>query len=304
MDDYATRVLNAAAVGKQVMNDNSSVWSGKTAIVNKKAALDAKIEEIELLEDSITGGNGNITTKTMVRVHAALAAFKLSKPMTVFARDTNNMVLEGEINLSWSKLRYSKDQVVIDNWQLVHDRAESNEAALVAGGYSEAIWINELDDAITAFKFERGRPKAKRSDIKALNEQVALKVKELQLIKVDLLELLVQFMVSDPVFYRAVESAFELDMSGRRHVALRLHFVDEATDVRLAGVEAWVVELGRSKTASKNGRIDFSQQQLPQGNYILVFTLKDYVKQTVQNVAIEHGKMKLLEVVMVKISEG
>jgi 5-hydroxyisourate hydrolase-like protein (transthyretin family) len=303
MDDHATRVLNAAAAGLQVMNDNSSVWSGKPSVVNKKTAIEDKVAEIELLEDSITGGSGTITAKMMARVNAALAAIKLSKPMTVFARDTNNAVLEGEINLPWSSIRYSKDQVAIDNWQLVHDRAESNEAALVAGGYSEASWITELDDAITAFKFERGRPKAKQADIKAMNEQVALKVKELQLLKIDLLNLLVQFMVSDPAFYGAVEAAFELNMSGQRHVALRLHFIDEATGVRLAGVEALVVELGRSKTASKNGRIDFSQQQLPQGNYILVFTLKDYAEQTVQNVGIGHGKMKLMEVVMVKISE-
>lgn len=303
MNDKATRVMNAAVAGQQVMNDNDSTWNGKTAIVNKKTALDGKIQEIELLDDSITGGSGS-TGKTIARENAALAALKLSKPMTVFARDTNNSVLEEEINLSWTKLRFGKDQTVIDNWQLVHDRADANEAALVAGDYTEAAWKTQLADAINGFKTLRGKPKAKRSDIKAINAQIASKVKELQAIKTDLLDLLVQFMVSNPIFYSAVEAAFELDMTGRRHLALRLNFIDQATGIRLPGVKAQLVELGVSKTSSKRGTIDFSQQQLPQGNYSLLFTLKDYAEQTVQNVAIESGKLNTMEIIMVKTTGG
>lgn len=304
MNDKATRVMNAAVAGQQVMTDNDSTWNGKTAIVNKKTALDGKIQEIELLDDSITGGSGNITAKATARENAALAALKLAKPMTVFARDTNNAVLEGEINLSWSVLRYGKDQTVIDNWQLVYDRADTNEVALVAGGYTEAAWTTQLADAINEFKNLRGKPKAKRSDIKAINAQIAIKVKELQAIKTDLLDLLVQFMVSNPIFYTAAEAAFELDMTGRRHLALRLNFIDQATGIRLPGVKAQLVELGVSKTSSKRGTIDFSQQQLPQGNYSLIFTLKDYAEQTVQNVAIESGKLNTMEIIMVKTTGG
>jgi 5-hydroxyisourate hydrolase-like protein (transthyretin family) len=304
MEDNATRVMNAATAGQQVMVDNSTLWDTKPAIVNKKTALDNKIEEVEKLDDNITGGSGDTVAKTAARDNAAKAALKLAKPMTVFARDTNNPVLEGEINISWSKLRNGKEQDAIDNWQLVHDRAEANEAALVAGGYTEAAWTTQLDAAITAFKDQRGRPKAKRSDVKAINTQINLRIKELQTIKTDLLDLLTPFKETDPIFYDAVKAAFELDMTGKRHVALRLHFIDEATGIRLPGVQAQIMELALAKTASKNGRIDFTQQELPQGNYSLTFTLQNYVGQSAQNVAVQVGKLNTMEIVMVKTAGG
>lgn len=299
MNTHARRVLNAAAAGQRVMNDNSALWNTRPPIVSKKAALDNKIEEIEDLEDLITDSTGIATKKKAARIHAARLALKLVKPMKVFARDTDNEELEGEINLSWTKLRYRSDQVVIDNWQLVHDRAEDHGAELVAGGYTEAAWTTDLETAIEAFKDQRGRPKARRSDIKALNAQVALKVKELQQIKVDLLGLLAPYMEDEPLFYHTAESAFELDRTGVRHLALRLVFIDEATGVRLPKVEARIVELGLKRIASRNGRIDIPRALVGPGNYTLVFSLTGFVDQTVQNVGIADTFIKM-EIVMVK----
>lgn len=299
MNDNATRVINAASAGLQVMDEHSSVWNGKPVIATKKAALEDKIEQIELLDEGITDGTG-LPAKITARENAALAALRLAKPMTVFARDTNNDVLEEEINLSWSKLRYGKDQDVIDYWQLVHDRAEEYDAALAADGYTESGWTTQLADAINVFKTNRSKPKAKRSDEKAINAQIAIGIKELQAIKTDLLDLLVQFMPSEPLFYNAVDAAFELDMTGKRHVALRLRFIDEATSIRLPLVKAHIVELDITKTASKNGIIDFSQQQLPQANYSITFTLKGYAEQTIKNIAVVHGKLNTMEIILVK----
>lgn len=300
MNDKATRVMNAAAAGQQVMNDNSTVWNTKTAIVNKKNVLDGKVIQIEHLNDSIPDISGSTTAKTNARDKAAKTALKLCKPMIVFARDTNNSVLVEEINFRWSKFRYGKDQDVINRWQLVHDRTDTNKLELVAGDYIEASWILQLQSEINTFKTLRGKVKAKRSDIKAINAQIALKIKELQATKTDLMNLLVQFKETDPIFYTAVKSAFALNMTGKRHIALRLHFIDKSTGIRLPNVQAQITELALIKTASKNGRIDFSQQDLPQGNYSLIAKLKNFADQTIQNVAIKSGKFNTMEITMVK----
>ena len=301
MTDNATRTMNAAVAGQQVMNDNAPLWNTRMAMVNKKGALDAKVTEIEQLNDDVTDGRGQGVAKRAARDLAARTALKLAKPMSVLARNINDPVLEAETDLVWTELRYGTDQGVIDLWQLVHDRAAAHGAALTADGYIDAAWIPQLQTEIEAFKAQRGRPKAKRSDIKAINRQIVIGIKELQAIKTDLLDLLVVFKESDPVFYGTVKAAFEKDMTGTRHIALRLHYMDAATGIRLAGVEAAVVELGLKKTGSKNGRIDFSQQELPQGNYILISTLKNYGGSRLENVGIKDGKMTLLEVVMQKV---
>ncbi|MBP9152437.1 MAG: carboxypeptidase regulatory-like domain-containing protein [Flavobacteriales bacterium] len=65
-----------------------------------------------------------------------------------------------------------------------------------------------------------------------------------------------------------------------------------------------MVELAISKTASKRGIIDFSQQLLPQGNYSLNYTLKGYADQAMQNVVVEAGKFNFKEIILVKNGGG
>jgi len=299
MNARTNRVLGAASAGQQVMTDNAPLWDTQTAIVTKMTALDQKLAQIVQLEDGITTCKGIRAMKAAARKQAAQFALRLAKPMKVFARDTGLGELEGEIDLSWTELFHRKDQEVIDLWQLVHDRAATHQAALVAGNYTEADWTSQLQTAIAAFKDQRGRPKAKRSDAMALRALIALRVKELQIIKADLLDLLVPYMLTEPVFYHAAKAAFGLDLTGIRHLALRLHFTDMATGIRLPKVRVQVVELALWKSASRNGRVDLTRQQLPPGNYTLALWLKGYADQTVQHVAVT-DRLMTLEVVMVK----
>ncbi|MCF8256682.1 MAG: hypothetical protein K9J06_03965, partial [Flavobacteriales bacterium] len=141
MTDNATRTMNAAVAGQQVMNDNAPLWNTRMAMVNKKGALDAKVTEIEQLNDDVTDGRGQGVAKRAARDLAARTALKLAKPMSVLARNINDPVLEAETDLVWTELRYGTDQGVIDLWQLVHDRAAAHGAALTADGYIDAAWI-------------------------------------------------------------------------------------------------------------------------------------------------------------------
>ncbi len=75
MKDIFTRILNAAVAGKQVMEDNSALWSTKTAIDNKKTALDTKINEIGTIDDNITDGSGLSSAKSQAKITAALSAW-------------------------------------------------------------------------------------------------------------------------------------------------------------------------------------------------------------------------------------
>ena len=296
MNDQNTRVLNATAAGQEVLAENNVLWAGKTAIETKVTALGDKVEQIEQIDDQITNGTGGTLQKKL----ATIKALRIAKPMAIFAKDTNNLELFSEIDFEWVDLRYGKDQDSIDNWQLVHDRGFANDAALIADGYIETGWVGELLTAITDFESKRGKPVAKRANVKALNEQLNLRVKELMVIKSDLVDLLVQFKDSNPEFFTAVKTAFELDMTGVRHLALRVRYMDEATGVRLPGVVGTIVETGLSKTSSNKGIIEFTRQELAQGNYVLRSTLNHYEVSEQANIGIDHEELVTLEVEMVK----
>lgn len=303
MNDVSTRILNAAVAGQEVMDDaaNSPLWIGRAAISNKKMALDVKIAEIGTLADAETDGSGAAVGKQTAKDTAAKTAWKIAKPLAVYAKDIGDTELAGEIDFEWSELRYGKDEDVLDDWQLIHDRANTHLAALVAGGYVDAVWVADLLLQIGAFEGKTGKPKAKRSANKAINAQIEVKIKELQTIKIDLLDLLVIFAQSNPLFYNAAKAAFEKDMTGIRHIALRLRFVDEVLpDIRIPGVNGKIAELNIEKVSSKKGVIEYSHQELAQGNYTLIVKAATYKDQTIANIGIQTGKLKTIEVVLQK----
>lgn len=307
MNDVSTRILNAAVAGQEVMDDaaNAPLWNTRPAITNKKTALDNKIAEIGTLADSETDGSGETVGKKTAKDNAAKTAWKIGKPLSIYAKDIGDTVLGGEIDFEWSELRYGKDEDVLDDWQLIHDRANAHSAALVAGGYIDVIWITDLQTQITAFEDKTGKPKAKRSSNKAINEQIELKIKELQTLKTDLLALLVIFAQSNPLFYNAAKAAFEKDMTGIRHIALRLRFVDEVLpEIRIPGVSGKIAELNIEKVSSKKGVIEYNHQELAQGNYTLFVKAATYKDQTISNIGIQTGKLKTIEVVLEKGESG
>lgn len=294
--------MNATAAGLEVMDENNALWASKVAITSVYNAVKAKALQITQLEDQVTNGSGVITAKYQAKQRAATLAITISKPMAVFAKNTNDTELLGEIAFSWSALRYVKDQDCIDRWQLVHDRAVTHETALVADNYMDAGAPALLETAITDFIAQRGKPIAKRANIKALHNSIDLRVKELVLLNLELMDLLVPFQETEPAFYTAAKVAFTVVHTGVRHLALRIRYTDEATGIRLFGVRATIQETGQTRISSKNGVISFSQQELGTGNYTVCSELANYQASVIENVGIDHKKVKTLTVVMQKIS--
>lgn len=303
MTDDVTRTLNAAISGQTEMDTvaNAPIWNGKPAIVTKKNALDASIQKIIDLDADETDPTGHKTAKDVARIVAAKAAWQMSKPMAAFATDTGDDVLRAEIDFSWSDLRYGKDETLVDNWQLVHDRAFDNKAALGAGGYIDVLLIPALQTDIDDFAAKRGKPKAAHSDIKAINIAIEAEVKVLRKIIFDLKELFVQFAVSKKLFYDAVIEAFDEDETGVRHQAIVIEYLDDDTGIRLPKVKAKLVEKAVEKLASKNGLVPFSRQEAPQGNYTVVSEMPGYLAVNTPNVVSEVGKLTRIVIRLKKI---
>jgi hypothetical protein len=221
--------------------------------------------------------------------------------MSAYATDTNNDVLRAEIDFSWSDLRYGKDATLMDNWQLVHDRANSNLAALTGGGYIDGALVGQLLLDIGDFNTKRGKPKAAHSDIKALNIALDAEAEVLRKIIFDMNELFVQFAVSEKLMYDAVIEAFEEDETGVRHQAIVIEYLDDATGIRLPKVKSKLVEKAIEKLSSANGLVPFTQQEAPQGNYTVVSEMTGYTSVNTPNVVSEAGKLTRLTIRLVKV---
>jgi len=303
MNDIQTRKLNAAVAGQSVMDEAGHViiWNGQAAVVTKKTALDNCIIKIGKIDDKINDTTGNADSKSVAKEKAAKTAYRVGQALVAFAEDTNDDVLMGEIDFPWNELRYKKDGTVVDRWQLIHDRANTNVVALTAGGYGvNAALVGQLQTEINEFKNWKGKPKAARADTKAQNALLVEEFKTLDTTKDSLLVRLVQFATTNPDFYNAVLNAFEVDDIGVRHNAIRLVYVDAATGVRLSGVKAKLIEKEIERVSSKRGVNTFTQQEAPQGNYSVESSLKGYPSVVNSNIGVQEGKLAKIVVVMTK----
>jgi hypothetical protein len=277
------------------------VWTGKTAVENTATELRDKVDEIGDLQDAITNGTGIKVDKDVARDAGAKTAWALAKAVKSLAIDNGDNTLAGEMDFSWSDLRYAKDQDTVDRWQLVHDRADDNSTALDTGGYVDITLIATLDTQLSAFKSSRPKPQAHIASNKALNREVKVQVKNMVKLKKELIDRLTQFALSNTTFYNTVLDAFEVDRIGVRHRAARLVYEDMATGVRLKGVKSNWVELEVTLKSSKRGIVDMKQADAEEGNYTIVSELKDYTTNTQSNFAVEAGKSKRVVIKMVKM---
>lgn len=304
MKDEHTRTLNAARAGLGIMDEvlNAPLWNTKTAVKNKHDGIAASADKMEDIDDEITDPEGSSTAKTQAKIKAATTAWQLDKPLKIFARDKGLTELEGEIDFSWTNLRYGKAQTLIDNWSLVQERAAANSVALIADGYIDGALIPQLLLDIDAFKTARPKPKAAQANIKSLNNDLEKEWNKLKGLITEMTELLVQFAVSKETFYNACIEAFDEDETGVRHKSLEVTYEDENTAVLIEGVAATILEKQLTKKSSKKiGVVTFMLQETGQGNLTLESKHPLYVSQTSPNLAVKSGELLKLRIKLKKV---
>lgn len=302
MNNKQLNKYTAAITGVKVMNSFFAIWSEFLVIVSKVAAVTTsttKIAEWEAKQElDITG---NAVAKKIVKTNGADKAWAIAKPLTIYASDIKNTVLQKEINFEITNLYRVKDTIAIERWQLVHDRADTHIDALILGKYPiTALDITELADFITDFTNIKNSPQvAKTITVAATNE---LKKQFVGLGKniTKVLDIIAPFAKTQSEFYNATLDGFEVVDSGTRHQALRITLLDDVTGIRLGRVKCTIEELVIFKNSSRRGVASFSQQAVENGNYTVTIEKPNYVKQTIINVGVEHGKLTRLVVRMVK----
>lgn len=302
MTDRQSRALEAALSGLGVMVENTIVWNGLPAVVSKKTDLESLISKILLEQDKQTADTtGNAAGKSVKKKDAAMKAWAIAKPMAVFANDTNDYVLRNEIDFALSDLMSGKDVDVRDRWQLVHDRANTHIVALTAGGYGVvAADVTALQTLIDDFVAVESKPRVAKTQSAAATKELKKLFDMLREMKSELIELLTPFALSNVSFYSSVVDGFEIVDIGTRHIALRLTFIDEVTGIRLGNVKGLIQEVQVGKFSSSAGVMDFSFQELPDGNYTFIGALPLYEDVSIDNIGIEKGKLKRIDIKLKK----
>jgi hypothetical protein len=299
MEDERRRQLAAAKSGKQVLDTNNVLWDSVTIRAAKRMLLGDHIVTIEGLDLIVTKDNkGFAIDKNQKKAIANTKALKVAKALTVFAKETNDPVLEQEINFEASDLLRASDEQAPVNWQLIFDRGTTHSAALIADYGLTAGDISAVNVARLSFLAAEPTSDAARAARTAANAMMITEFGKMSKTIETTKELAAVLMDSEPEIVKAINTAFKIDNIGGRIVDAVVTFKDEATGVLLPNVVLQVLETGSKKKSTKRGQVQL--KGFENGNYTLKAIHPYYEENITANFAIQDGEINRLEIKLKK----
>jgi len=186
---------------QQVCNNNNPVWAGLPAFVTAFGNFETAISDIAATrleqEKDLKGIAEDKVAKEKILISKALV---IAKATVAYANVTNNEVLRQEVDYSESDLLRSRDTELETKCQIIHDRANTNSAALVAYGVTAGM-ITALATAITDYHATIAGPRSAISVRKTQTAELESKLKGATIILTGQMDQLVSvFETSAPLF--------------------------------------------------------------------------------------------------------
>lgn len=152
MTDGQENKLSMYFSTQKVVNKYNSIWSGAPAFVTIFGNFETAIQDIQ---DTRLVQEGEITGVTVDKAEAKEAAIsaglEIATAVFAYASVNNNNTLKAKVDYSPSDLRRSRDTVLIDRLQVIHDEANGVIGAL--GDYGiDATDLTDFQSAIDAYE--------------------------------------------------------------------------------------------------------------------------------------------------------
>lgn len=302
MDRKQTNEFNSYTNGNQAMDDEAAQYAGNQPLIDVKAAMLAGLGDIETHKQAQTM---QTTGASVIKVQTFFKMGELGLPIArlivAYANSIDDADLAGEVDFEKSDLIFVDMTVGRSRAGTIADRATINQPAMLLAGYQlTAQMVTDYKAAIIAFDGAEGGPVAAKAKKVAATKNLKIDFKEMRKKKKTLFDLMKPYINTDLTFYNTILDAYVIMDGGTRKVAARIYVLDETVMVRLPNAKVRIVELDIAKPSSARGIADFSQQQLPNGNYTIEVFADGYLPTKIANVKVEHGIMSKVEVLMKK----
>jgi hypothetical protein len=237
-------------------------------------------------------------------------AWAISKITHEYAIDINDSTLAGKVAYDKSDFSHGSILQMKSNAQAVYDAVNGAVAtAMIAAGYHiTAQDVTDLHDIIADVEDDMGLPKADIASAKAATTGLNSAVKD----DVDpaierIVDYLTPYALTHLFEYNTVVDAFEIPQVGMRHIALRIRVSDSETHTRgtraVINIEGALLDESKKKArlSSRRGIVDYSHEDLPEGNYKVTVSLDGYETAVFEDVAVFDSRMTLLDVQLKEI---
>lgn len=273
---------------KVVCNNNKPIWSGLVAFAEAFGEFETTISNIDTQRLIQEGETTGITAdKQKVGEEMIQVTLEVAGAVYAYASKIGNNELMKKVNYSHSKLKQSRDSILRDICQLIHDEANNIIADLTDYGKT-AQDLEQQQKKIDDFSAIIAKPRVAITSIKTATQ----KLKELfktadNILKTRLDKLIEKYKKTQPKFYTDYKSARIIISTGKQTTALSVLIKDSAGNP-IPNVSATITNIpaGKSKDIineiSKKTGVKglFRITNLAEGNYKLNIKKLGFVEQT------------------------
>lgn len=271
-------------------DNNASITASLPNYTSNLTLFKGICQEIQVIGEKQKIDNKGITeNKNQLKANLIVLAADNARKLTTFARFTNNLTLQGEVNYSETDFKRFSETALRDYAQIVYDRAQSNIESL--GQYDINVRSQEtLQQTINAYNATLSAPRIGTNEKTQATKKLSDLFKSADKILSDMDAAVEIVRLSQPEFYRGYKTARKIIAKGITKLTLKGTITDAQNGEPLKGVTVSIVaENGMSKSATESVEMvkrtaakgGFYIKSLNDGTYRVTLKKAGYAESTV-----------------------
>lgn len=187
----------------QVLAKHVAVWTGLVPFKNAHDELEANVASIEdATQKQETSLKGVALDKRFKKEGMVKKTVEIAQAMFAYAEDKGDVVLRDQVDYSRSDLMQTRDAVIAQTCQNIHDLANPIIAALAAYGVV-ATDLTAQQNTIDAYSATVGSPRAALTVRKGATAEIEALVKDsMKILNNRMDKMMPEFEVSTPDFFQ------------------------------------------------------------------------------------------------------
>lgn len=201
-----------------LLQQKRNKWKDMPPLLAAIETLNSLLAQLDLLRQLVgSDQKGVVIAKDKIQENLIAAAFEVSSILTAFAVQTNDAVLQSQVDFPISHLRNLRDDE-LGNFCRALLQLATDQGANLEPYCNSATQISDFNVLIESYEQRLPNRRISVSERKAANKKIKTLLSESMLVTTEQIDrLMVKFKTTDPDFYNAYLNARKIVDYGIRH---------------------------------------------------------------------------------------